>query len=92
MPQTMCRPPRAETSLKRRKSNKRYNNSEKGRARSRRYDATRRERMKNLGLCSICRVREPEPLMATCVRCQRYKAEHGWLGYSAIPLARGSVG
>jgi hypothetical protein len=52
----------------------------------------RREEARGVGLCTKCYTREPEPLMAKCVRCHRYDAEYSFLGYSTIPLAKGSEG
>lgn len=64
----------------------------KGRESKRRWMKENREKAKDLGLCIYCHVREAEPLMATCIRCLRYHTEYSFLGYSTIPLAKGSEG
>ena len=50
------------------------------------------QRARDRGLCIACRVRPQEPLRVTCARCLRYRSEYGYLGYSTIPLAKGSEG
>jgi hypothetical protein len=52
----------------------------------------RRERARKKGLCVKCCVREAAPFVTQCVRCQRYCAEYKWLGFSTIPLGRGTYG
>jgi hypothetical protein len=55
-------------------------------------DSERREKLRDAGLCTKCGVREAEPLGALCIRCLRYNAMHHHVGYSNIPIAKGSEG
>jgi hypothetical protein len=50
----------------------------------------RRLLLKEYAQCVKCGVREAEPLVTQCIRCQAYNAEYKWLGFSNINLAKGS--
>jgi hypothetical protein len=74
-------------------ANKRYaSNLSESRRRKLEWRREATKRAIDRGFCSGCHVREAEPLMRTCIRCQRRSAEIRLLGYSDIPLAKGSVG
>jgi hypothetical protein len=64
----------------------------KCRERDREYDRKRRRELLAVGLCTGCRTREAEFGITQCLRCCRHHAERKYLGYSTIPLAKGSEG
>lgn len=67
----------------RRESDSRYNRSEKGRARTRRYDRKRYARVSAAGVCSRCRRREVEDgvggIFTKCFNCRTEQASYDFM-------------
>lgn len=66
--------------------------AERRRGHSRESMSKWRAQARKVGLCTHCCVREAEFGASICIRCSRYQAERYYLGYSTIPLAKGSEG